>query len=139
MTESDADDRLTAIGGQLVQEVQGLSRRFRVLRRLTIGLAVSFAVDLTITVVLATVVSNQSDISHKLQQALTQNYTTSQQQTLTRTENLCPLYQLLIGLTDDPIRPPNQTAEQAANTAKASKALHQQYDRLKCPPVSPNP
>lgn len=135
---SEPDD-LAAIGGQLVQEVRGLSRRFRVLRHLVAGLAVSFAVDLTITVVLATVVSNQQDINHRLRQALTQDYTTSQQQQQVRTENLCPLYQLLIGFADNPVRPPNETLQQREDTARASAALHKQYDLLKCPAPGSNP
>jgi len=129
MTESD---NLATVGSQLAQEVRGLSQRLRLLKRLTIGLAISFAIDLTITAILATVVNDQRNTDRRLQQALSQNYTTSQQQQQLRTENLCPLYQLLIGLADDPVRPPNQTAEQLANTAKASAALHKQYARLRC-------
>lgn len=135
MTESD--DQLTAVGSQLVQEVQGLSRKFRWLKHLTIGLTVSFVVDLVVTIVLATVVNNQGNINHRLQQALAQNYTTAQEQKQTRTELLCPLYQLFIGLADNPV--PGQTAQQLANAAKASAALHKQYARLDCPTPAPNP
>jgi len=133
MTDPEPDD-LAVVGSQLVQEVQGLSRRFRLLKHVTIGLAASFLLDLIITAVLWSVVHGQININHRLQQALAQNYTTSQQQKQVRTDLLCPLYQMLIGFADNPL--PGASAGQLANAAKASSALHRQYSRLDCPEAS---
>lgn len=130
MTEPDD---LTTTAGDLVREVRTLSQRLKSTRRNTVILAVSLIIDLTLTVVMATVLNHQADQNHKIQQALSQNYLTSEQQRQIRVDVLCPLYQLFIASVDDPNRTAGMTPTQKAKSDKAAVAVHQQYARLGCP------
>lgn len=130
MTEPDD---LTTTAGDLVREVQTLSARLRSTRRNTVILAVSLVLDLTLTIVMATVLNHQADQNHKIQQALSQNYVTAQQQRQTRIDVLCPLYQLFIASVDDPHRTDGMTPDQKARSDRAAVAIHAQYARLGCP------
>lgn len=131
-------DQLTSRADAIVTALDNSQKRDKRWRKLTAAVSVGLLLDLAITIVLTTVVNDQADTNRKLKQALAQNYTTSQQQLQTRTDFLCPLYQLLIAATDDPSRQTDLTPAQRDITDKVSQSLHKQYNKLKCPdPTAP--
>jgi hypothetical protein len=105
-------------------------------RRLTI--AVAF--DVVMTLALATVLSGQASTNSQLkranqqiQESLRQNYVTAQQQLVTRTELLCPLYGALLGVASNQ-SPTPMTAAQKKARDDAIDALRKGYTRAACLP-----
>lgn len=113
--ESEAADRIVALAEQAStladeyaalakdngRELVSLRQRARSNRRLIWGLAVSLAVDLVLSAVLAGALVQVNRNAHRLNQ-LTARLDTSQ--TTTRKNSLCPLYTLLIASETDAAR-----------------------------------
>lgn len=134
MSDHDRISELSQKADDLIQVVGKLAHVQRVNRWHKIAFSVLLALDLALTVALATVLNGQADQNHKIKQALAQNYTTSQQQQQTRVEVLCPLYQLLVSLAEDPNRTAGMTPEQKLKSDAAAQSLEKQYSKLKCTP-----
>lgn len=93
--------------------------------------------DVALSVVGLGLYFNQLSINHRLETSLKQNYTTSQQQAVTRTRVLCPLYEVLLAAAANPAPQATATPEQKARLEKAVKTIRDGYTTLGCtPPLS---
>lgn len=127
-------EELAAVANELKESIDTLSENFGVLsgktdsnRRIAIVLSVVSAVVLVTVIVLSTVVIGLRHTNQRLEKSLRDNYTTSQQEAVTRVQVLCPLYLLFIGAVEHP--QPGQVPPPASTV----KTIKDGYAALKCP------
>lgn len=107
-------------------------------------LLTAIAVDVAITIALATILSGQASTNAHLkaataqiQESLQQNYSTAQQQAETRTRVLCPLYTVLLAATLNPSPRVADTPAQRAQFETAVGTIRAGYATLGCTPALP--
>jgi hypothetical protein len=107
-------------------------------RRFSIRMAFATIVaDLVVTSVGLAVLHNQGLANHRIQESLRQNYTTSQQQAITRTRVLCPLYQVLLASAQDPVRVAALTTQEKKTFEANVRVIRDGYVTLGCQPPLP--
>jgi hypothetical protein len=118
----------------LADTVQELGATLRRSRRFGIVTAFGLVLDVTITIILATVLNGQAAQNRKIQNSLNQDYITQQQQEQTRVKVLCPLYGLLVtGSTP----PPGATSAELKQYTATLGIIKTGYVALGCTPPLP--
>lgn len=97
----------------------------------------TIAFDLVLTVVVTFLLNSQADANRKIRESLRQNYTTTQQQTVTRVRVLCPLYTVLLAAASDPSRAETLSAAQRAAFDRNVQVIRDGYTTLGCQPPLP--
>lgn len=127
---------LTAEAEVLAEAVDDLRAALRRSRRFGIATMVGLVLDVTLTIILATVLNGQSNTNHRIQDSLRQNYITQQQQSDTRVRILCPLYSVLLSSASTPPNPPLSPAAQKIRNASV-KTIKDGYITLGCQSALP--
>ena len=136
--DPDSVEELTAVAGGLKSSIDTLSANFDVLsgkaesnRRIVIALGVVSTVLTATVIALVAVVIGLNHTNHRLETSLRNDYTTSQQQSVTRTRVLCPLYQFVLAQASPATRaalPPDRQKQYDAEL----KVFQDGYAALKC-------
>lgn len=92
-------------------------------------------VDVALSLVGLALWYSQVQTNHRLEQSLHQNYTTAQQQQVTRVRVLCPLYTLLLAAASNPNPEVAALPAQQARLAAALATIRDGYQTLGCPPL----
>jgi hypothetical protein len=136
-------NQLIEQAGDLIREVSALNRdsgkqildlayASRSNRRMIWALAVSFALDVILTILIGfgfqQVSSNNDDIQRLAGRV-------EARQEIQRSAALCPLYEIFLSAEDRP--PPNLTEAQKKERVESFRVLHRSYDALECKAVRP--
>lgn len=108
-------------------EKQSVRRTWRVL-----------AFDVVLSLVGLGLWYSQVQTNDRLEESLRQNYTTAQQQQVTRVRVLCPLYEVLLTAAANPNPQVATTVEQKARLAAALATIQSGYRTLGCTPALPS-
>jgi hypothetical protein len=134
----EANSALTAENTEYLQKkiaaLDKADRRRRFSIRLMFG---TIAADLMVTGVGLFILHTQAVTNGRIQESLRQNYTTSQQQAITRTRVLCPLYQVLLASAQDPVRVAALTTQEKKTFEANVRVIRDGYVTLGCQPPLP--
>lgn len=138
MSETPPDDPrdLIATAERVVSEVKALRGDLASKRSLRKAWRV-VAFDVLLSLVGLGLWYSQVQTNDRLEESLRQNYTTAQQQQVTRVRVLCPLYEVLLTAAANPNPAVAQSAEQKARLATALATIQDGYRTLGCSPALP--